>query len=534
MNKKLLCVICFYAVIISYLSCISVNGKTENYDSIIITNEISELVNEKIGPGDYKYEYIYDFYGNKRYILVSGMSSYLVYDTKIKDYIEYSKDNCSIYSKCENKYLIYFAPTYCFYKCDGNIYEISSNKKLSLNEVDYYKQCIRYNDENIVKNMACERYNQISNRNSVYLADRYYFDNLRYNTGSNFQNGLYPNSCSYVSLEMMLSYYDSIENDNVIAEEYDVNVSRSYNSYDDFDCSLYTESPGINDTFHGYLINYGSNMGLNLLNLNAILVSSMYLLLNEYLGERGIMFTSHTCSLLESKVDFCKNAIDTNNPVIINIVGQDNAYSSQIIDHDVIGYGYDTDGIYVNFGWKNAYHTNANINNYLISEAMYIELDSPHYCSNNYLWSFNGCTGSICACGDIKCNHENSTYYQYNSINHQRICGVCDFIGYENHTFSNFNWLNYAQHKAMCICGYNQTQGHAEEAAYSSGQQYAPCILCGGLARIGIVGPINGNGNSVIGLSSNGSYLLSSGLVVLVDEDINFYKNNSLSFATNE
>ncbi len=44
-----------------------------------------------------------------------------------------------------------------------------------------------------------------------------YFDNLTYNIGVN-----YKGSCGYVAIAMLLSYYDTYWNDNIIPEQYDI------------------------------------------------------------------------------------------------------------------------------------------------------------------------------------------------------------------------------------------------------------------------------------------------------------------------
>ena len=62
-----------------------------------------------------------------------------------------------------------------------------------------------------------------------------YFDNLTYNLGMN-----YKGSCGYVAIGMLLSYYDSFLDDNIIPEQYDI----SSNGYDG-DIITRRNSPGI-------------------------------------------------------------------------------------------------------------------------------------------------------------------------------------------------------------------------------------------------------------------------------------------------
>lgn len=59
-----------------------------------------------------------------------------------------------------------------------------------------------------------------------------YYDNLTYNLGMNYQG-----SCGYVAIGMLLSYYDTFLNDDIIPEQYDIssngnngNVNQRHNS----------------------------------------------------------------------------------------------------------------------------------------------------------------------------------------------------------------------------------------------------------------------------------------------------------------
>lgn len=100
-------------------------------------------------------------------------------------------------------------------------------------------------------------------QSEIYNKSRYasyYFDNLR----ENFGNNLYG-SCGYVSIGMLLSFYDSYWDDSIIPNSYDVDSTYSYERQQSADFDLVptnTESPGIrfepsglfpNDDFDEYL-----------------------------------------------------------------------------------------------------------------------------------------------------------------------------------------------------------------------------------------------------------------------------------------
>ena len=140
-------------------------------------------------------------------------------------------------------------------------------------------------------------------------------------------------------------------------------------------------------------------------------------------------------SILRKKSDyvsFCKTAIDNDCPVIIQITGCDASISTDDINHAVVGYGYDSTGIIVHFGLRN-FPYYVNINNYTISHAMYVDITDSHVCSDNYEWSANGCTGTVCPCGIKTCNHENVTYENYTSAYHNVNCANCDYSYTEEH-----------------------------------------------------------------------------------------------------
>ena len=99
------------------------------------------------------------------------------------------------------------------------------------------------------------------------------------------------------------------------------------------------------------------------------------------------------------------------------------------------------------------------------------------------------------------------------------------------HTHSNiYTWLDYNNHRESCSCGCSSIQGHAiTNEDYNSGNLYATCIICGGEAMVGF---IEMNGNNVL-RTENGSFILSNGVIVLVDDDIEGYLNGTLIFRNN-
>ena len=123
---------------------------------------------------------------------------------------------------------------------------------------------------------------------------------------------------------------------------------------------------------------------------------------------------------------------------------------------------------------------------------------------------------------------QNQTLSYHNSLFHKYINSVSGLMYtlYESHNYT-YQWLNLTQHNKACICGDIAQEGHVvSSSSLNNGQTTAPCLLCGGMASIGFIGIQN----NIIMISDNGSYILSNGIVVLVDSDIESYLNNTLVF----
>ncbi len=96
-----------------------------------------------------------------------------------------------------------------------------------------------------------------------------------------------------------------------------------------------------------------------------------------------------------------------------------------------------------------------------------------------------------------------------------------------SHTYS-YEPLNSSTHKGTCICGKTITQVHAVSPSGTS--RYKPCIICGYIVdtgtNMGIVGPLSNKKY----ITSNGSYMLPNGVIVLKEEDLEAYLNETLVF----
>ncbi len=402
-------------------------------------NNLNALVKEKLNINFATYEYLYSFELEERYILVSGDNCYLVYDTYLNDYVEFSNSSMSIYSSLKNDTMkVYLLPTYYFYYKNNKFYDIYYDKELSEEDILLYKQ----REQTLINeyNLYSRSYNNgldvtSTAPTSFYIPYSYYFVNLSSNIGSNSETS-FKGSCSYVRLEMVLQYYDNTLNDNIISENYDVKEIKNFSSYAAISSSTFVSSPGIDDNFHSYLINLGRSYNYTNSNENSMSLANMGNLLNAYFGNSSTA-TAYMASS-SNKETFCRNAITDGKPVVIHINGIDSSIDSRELNHAVVGYGYDSTGIIAHFGWKSGTtysFTAINIHNYTIYAAVYFDFNMNHLCSNNYEWNSTICHGYTCPCGYNYCSHN----YIYNNSNevagHTMQCNFCGDITLQPHNF---------------------------------------------------------------------------------------------------
>ncbi len=180
---------------------------------------INAVIENKLGIGKYQYEYLDSFTEAERYILVEGDNKYLIYDTAFDMYVEYSKQCNSPFNEINKKFnKLYIGPSYYYIGFENQFIDIISNRVLSNNEISSIKKVEFFHKGKMQeKNYNINNKNNIINESSEHLiTNSIYFENLinKYPTNS-------TSRCSYVALSMLLSYYDTTLNDNIISEDYD-------------------------------------------------------------------------------------------------------------------------------------------------------------------------------------------------------------------------------------------------------------------------------------------------------------------------
>lgn len=110
---------------------------------------------------------------------------------------------------------------------------------------------------------------------------------------------------------------------------------------------------------------------------------------------------------------------------------------------------------------------------------------------------------------------------------HTFVNGEC--INCEPHIYDKCVYKDLLSHQYYCACGaVGSTEQHYIIGSVPDGTKTAPCEGCGHLIPV-----LNGDHIGIMSISQvsvNGSYILPSGIVVLVDEDVEAYLAGTLQF----
>ncbi len=342
------------------------------------------------------------------------------------------------------------------------------------------------------------------NNNGVQVEQTYldnfavhYFYHLNYNKADNVIG-----TCSYVAASMLLSYYDTYWNDNIIDEKYEMhnqsNIDKLSNiayspgiktdagvfSGDEDDKSEYwklVESEADN-YFHFYLLQLAKDHDIASDSVpNSLGPYAIKELLEYYLFEdRGLSDCTIECEQITRFSDVRSYAIEKVKqgiPVIVcaKPIGDDG--------HTFIIYDYDEDGdeLYCHVGWKidQTHIALSSLNYTFYYGAVSINLKGSHSHSNNYIDKATEKT--YCSCYFL-CHPEHKCTYTYNDDCHTYSCGCKyekDVISFE-HEYE-YKTTGDKCHILTCTtCG--KTTGtestHIIKSSTIDGN-YAMCSVCG-------------------------------------------------------
>lgn len=164
-----------------------------------------------------------------------------------------------------------------------------------------------------------------------------------------------------------------------------------------------------------------------------------------------------------------------------------------------------------------------------------IDLEGRTSSPSTFNVSWNSSNNPVYLSG-IRCYHTSRTLVSINTTTHGERCDKCrTTINITSHTYTNYIWKNYNQHSTTCGCGAFKLQGHAV-ASGDPGYPYKNCLHCGGPAQYGFV-QLGGRIPMIELVPSlfiqeyfgNGSYLLSNGIYVISDEDLDGFYDGTLA-----
>ena len=326
-----------------------------------------------------------------------------------------------------------------------------------------------------------------------------YYDNLTYNYGIN-----YKNSCGYIALGMLLSYYDTYLYDGIIPEQFDAvsvgtednmisrrnspgivrDVIQNVNDPDDDELIYMTANDYYstlvsmsNYSLHAKLITIGAyygNYDFSSMTAPALTnINEREQILNYFLSNvSGIDSENYEITKYSSTTSnvksFTINAIQSGNPVLLSV-----AIPNTAIGHAVVAYDYDptTEEIYCHWGLgADQTHINPEDEGFTIfRNAMIIDFNSEHSHSDNY--GVTTITNNIPAteyyCYDdcriltYKALHSYTDHYDpYSTTEHKTYCECGEYI-IQDHNYVDYEKTSDTCHTEICVCGYeSENQEH--------------------------------------------------------------------------
>lgn len=266
-----------------------------------------------------------------------------------------------------------------------------------------------------------------------------YYNNLN----TNYSENKYG-TCTFVSTSMLLAYYDTYLNDDIIPEQYDITST------------LYNVSPGVfnenitdveNEVQYKYkllemkskslqalLIAISDKLGYNTLEITTqqrINILNYYFenIVGFFQGyEYEFKYIINGINNQNTLKNFIKNEIDMGNPVIVHydhfIYLSNGPFSDY--SHALVAYDYDNLGIYAHYGDKNAQNnTRFNIGDeyyFKLKDVFSIDFNVQHKHSNNISVYHDTNKHAVnCSCGEV--------FYENHVFNLEGICNICKCIG---------------------------------------------------------------------------------------------------------
>lgn len=252
---------------------------------------------------------------------------------------------------------------------------------------DFLELDINYDLSNIDRNLIFYEYEFDENDVSNKIDESSYFENLNNNFGINNTG-----SCTYVSLGILLGYYDIFKNDNLINDsqtylsgdaklgsitESSVDTFISKEAYGSHNINYFPNSPGTTNAFHNFLVYEVGRNDLNYYNyelgesaVDGLSMQQTKNVLDKYLIDYvGLNHTQFSTTVLADEQQII-NELNNNRPVLIgcsswsmnyvlnfSATSQEDVISTYLNSgHALVAYGYEEtdEGVYFkcHTGWE--------------------------------------------------------------------------------------------------------------------------------------------------------------------------------------
>ncbi len=432
MKKISMFLICFVLIfILASVNTFAIIG----YSSSLTFNEVNdikEMVSKTLKVDTYSTEVINGINEKNKYVLVEGLEKgYLIYNRKLKDYVEYAEDSSSPYRGITDK-KIYVAPTYYYRIDNNNMISVNNEMIIPMEGIKSLKSLEKDIDTNY--KVTLNEASTMSGNDLPTQAEvpcKYYFEKLSNNMGSQTLAGP-EGCCGFVAITTILSYFDSYLNDTIIPEEYDEEVILK----DGVDSIVdYYNPPGITYEFQYLLMDFAMDNGIIHGNYGITIKEAKNIMTEYIINERGLEALVFQCNNLSE----IKEAIVIDNPVLIGIQGRDTDLSADWISHAVVGYAYDEIGIIANF-LDGGYTPAAHINKFTLLGGVFVHFYMPHVHTTNYhKRDGDKCMKGICLRDEFVSQHENCFYSDMDLISHRISCADCGYQAVELHRYKRID-----------------------------------------------------------------------------------------------
>lgn len=399
-------------------------------------------------------------------------------------------------------------------------------------EENYFEQYEEMPSDMLSSYLSGALDSETSYSSNLYEYDSFleaYYDNLTYNFGVN-----YKNSCGYIALGMLLSYYDTYLNDDIIPEQYDISsigvetdmierrnspgIFRDIieNQYDSSDTLLNglsaTDYYSIiqsmsNFSLHAKLITIGASEGYydfdNDLAPALTSLASRMDIVSIFLNDISQMsdddydilcaYTDMTNGITSNDL---RNAtismIQAGHPVLLGV-----GVPNQNVGHAVIAYDYDSENdiVYCHFGFgANETHIPLDLSGFTeYRTAMVIDFNIDDNPGCNYgvttiannipsteYYSYDDCTIKTYTDNVLNLKHDTSFSY-YSSAEHVNKC-ACEYINNvypHNITYSYYNPTQHYEDCADCTYMGAKTHNYTTVMSSTSASGHQAACVCG-------------------------------------------------------